>query len=150
MDFSPIADTSIVDLVLLFAEQMSGENSPDAPDNVFKKLEDEGFSKRQLDYAYSLVMKQMMYPAKKRTVRIFSEGELGNFSPEAASILIRLNRLGIIGDEQIEVILMRAALTPNEKLSEDELKMIIAMMLGGNNPDLPDGFFVPEDENKIH
>lgn len=150
MDFSPIADTSIIDLVLLFAEHLSHDKHLEPSDGVFRKLEKQGFSQGQLEYAYSLVIEKMVFPAKKRSVRIFSEGELENLSDKAASIFVKLNQLGIINDEQVEIVLMRAALIPDEKLSEDELKMIIAMMLGKNENELPGGFFIPENNENTH
>ncbi len=150
MDFSPIADTSIIDLVLLFVEHISNEKHLEPSDGMFSKLEKQGFSHSQLEYAYSLVMEKIILSGEKHSVRIFSESELKNLSSKAASIFVKLNQLGIITDEQVEIVLMRAAVIPDEELSEDELKMIIAMMLDKKEKDLPDGFFVPEDNENIH
>lgn len=151
MNSYPITDSSIVDLVLYFAERLaSGELSEEStiiPDS----LTIEGFSRRQLEYAYSLVMDSVAVSSRaKRPMRIFANEELEVLSPEAATIFIRLNQIGIIDNEQVEIVLMRAALTPDTKLSENELKMMIAMMLNRNAPDIPRGTFIPEDNETLH
>ena len=150
MDSSQITDSSIVDLVLLFAENLVRSGGQDVSEKVFQKLACEGFSKEQIEQAFSLAIERVILAPQNESVRIFNESELKSFSPEAAAILVKLNQLGIIDNEQVEIILMRAAFTPDEQLTEDELKMIVAMILSKSDANIPTGFFVPDEEDNIH
>jgi uncharacterized protein Smg (DUF494 family) len=146
-----IADTSIVDLVVIFAEGiMCGELSDGLSDTVFGKLSSKGFTRQQLEYAFSIALDRTYSVDPKKSMRIFSNEELGAFLPQASSLFIKLNQLGILDEEQSEVVLMRAALKPEDKLSESELKMIVAMMLSRDDYEIPKGFFVPENDEQIH
>ena len=151
MNSYPITDSSIVDLVLYFAESIANGELSEESAKIPDSLAIEGFSRQQLEYAYSLVMDSVAVSSRtKRPIRIFSSEELEVLSPEAATIFIKLNQLGIIDNEQVEIVLMRAALTPETRLSENELKMMIAMMLNRNAPDIPKGVFIPEDKDILH
>ena len=146
----PIADTTIVDLVLIFAERLAIGELYENTEKFYNVLKEKGYSRRQLDYAFTLASKRFSLPSVDRAMRIFSREELEFFSPEASSLFLKLNSLGVIDGEQAELVLMRASLIPESQFTEEELKVMVAMMLSRPESELPRGFFVPESNEAIH
>jgi len=151
MDVFPIADGALIDIILYFAEQMQNGVKVDNTPEIKRHLLKNGYSQKQIENAILVFREKVENRHSDDTVRIFSEDELSNFTPEAKRLFVRLYRLKILTFDQIEAIIWRTSMFDDENISAEELKITAAMMLSQPDFDpIPPGFFVPskKDETK--
>jgi len=151
MNTFPIADSTLVDIVLFFAENAEQVAVHDSSDEVREKLILNGYTPSQIDSAFFVFTNSVQKRNFETGIRVFTPEELSNFEPEAASLVVKLQRHGLLSYEQIEALVMRAMIFEEKMFSLTEVKMMIAMMLSQDaSAALPSGFFIPMDDNCIH
>ncbi|HHH81354.1 MAG TPA: DUF494 family protein [candidate division Zixibacteria bacterium] len=149
MDDSSMRDDTIIDIVVMLAEiaDSSGGVLAD-PRSARKKIIKKGHSPKQVDRALSLFGKKSNFRVKKPH-RVFSEHELSFLSPESAKMLSSLVRYGILSDEQVELIFIRASLD-EEKLNLDEFRRVAEMVIDIDNLKVSEAAFVEGDEDTVN
>ncbi len=151
MDSFPITDGTIVDLLVYFAERFASGERIEHPDAEVKRLVEAGYSPKQVEEAFQLA-RQKLAQRKRRSeaIRVFSEEELSHFTPQAKALFLKLSQLGILSNEEIELVLMRAQMSSEEPLDEDELKLAVAMLLGVGEVPPPSGIFILGKDENVH
>ena len=145
-----IADTTIVDLVLQFAENIVRGEIHSTHESVYLDFEHKGYTKQQIENAMTYILTKLEPIERNNPVRVFLKDELTNFEPAAAALLVKMSQLGILDFDQTELIIMRAAIGRDDKVKLSDLKIMVAMIFNNNSADIPKGVFIPDFTDVVH
>ncbi len=149
----PITDSSLVDLILFFAENDKSKKGKLSPADMKKYLLMHGYSEKQIEDASGIFSSQLRKSSDRsaRSVRIFSTEELSSFTPDAAELLFKLQRLGLLNYEQFESLILRSAFTIEDRLTLDEMKIMVAIIFSTGDEKLAfQGQFIHQNEDTFH
>lgn len=127
-------------IAFILSELRLRKNFDDIDYNVLSKF---GYSDTEINTAIAWVHQKIeskeILPAADiddtKAIRFFNPDEVKFFSPEALGYLMLSVELGIISDEDREMILDRVVMSGYSKIEINEMKMIIsALVLKSNNP----------------
>ncbi len=117
----------ILEIVIYFMRHLEENNGRlDGLKQMAEDLRSQGFTDNEINSAYLWVLEQFYQPefvveGKKTNYsgsyhRILSDYERDHFTTNGYGTLIQMRKLGVIDDNQIEMIIERAILGPNGKL----------------------------------
>lgn len=150
MKQSPISDGSLIDIVV-FLTDIADKNGGKIKDIKSAKVEiiHRGHSPEKVERAFDIFQKRFNPNVRNKSERIFSNHEFSKLSDESAKMLVKLVKYGILTNDQIELILLRAALDDG-KLSSDDFKTITALIIDTKRIDIPNGIFIDNEDNTIN
>lgn len=107
-------------------------------DDISSMLETMGYRDDEISAAYSWLMDRInpdaeeyfaSFPTQHSSVRVLTGSERALLSTEAQNFLYKLVNLGLIDDEQFEIVLDRLSVVSPSDVNEEELKMIASAVL---------------------
>lgn len=92
-----------------------------------------GFSVREVGTALSWILERFGPKGEKRSrpasVRLFSEAEMGLFTPEAFSALVRYYALGLLPPERLELLLERVNWAGKMPVDKKNLEWLVSILI---------------------
>lgn len=92
-----------------------------------------GFSVREVGMALSWILDRFGSRGEKRSrpasLRIFSEAEMGFFTPDAFSALVRYYALGILAPERLELLLEKVSWAGKAPVDRKSLEWLVSILI---------------------
>ena len=136
----------ILEIVVFLIDYMQGNKGRLAnSDELSSLLSAEGYSEDEISSAYTWLLQRFDnapeqyfsdFPVSTSSIRILSQSERVQMSPEAYGFLLKLVSQSLISSEQCEIILERAAMIGPRSVSLDHIKLIAASVVMADFDDL--------------
>ncbi|MEA2030144.1 MAG: DUF494 family protein [candidate division Zixibacteria bacterium] len=136
----------VLEIVVVLIDFIQGNNvALVSSDEVSTTLEAEGYSEEEIASAYSWLMHRFdnaperyfsKFPANGFSVRVLTQTERIQLSPEAYGFLLKLANLSLIDSEQMELVLERVAVFGPRAVNLEQLKLIASSVVLENLADL--------------
>lgn len=142
-----IMQYEFIDMLFFIAERFDNFHQFENKQGKIKnELLKNGFDTLQVDALLNWLSQRIPnHPQNFR--RVFSNREKEVFKPDTLQLLVRLARMGVINQREIELILVRAEIE-NYPVDIDEFKRMVSIIIEGGNEPLT-GVFVPYNTNFI-
>jgi len=107
-------------------------------DDISAMLETMGYQDDEISAAYSWLMDRInpeaeeyfaSFPSRHSSVRVLTASERALLSTEAQGFLYKLVNLGLIDDEQLEIVLDRLMVVSSDDVSEEEVKTVASAVV---------------------
>lgn len=124
-------------VVFLMSKIKDQQDRLDDLDEIATYLKNQGFTENEISSAYSWFLdhlqndNEFLYNSNINTNanRIFSIQERQLFSSEAIGYLLQLRHLGLLSDQQFEMVLERGSMIWTSSINLDQIKMLIETIL---------------------
>lgn len=113
-------------------------------DDVSSDLRSMGYTDNEISSAYCWVMDRYgstdqvffsEFPDEHNSVRIFTNAERYQFEADSQGFLLKLVNLGLVDDEQMEMILDRGAMLGPKPVTLDQMKLIASSFVFSDSVD---------------
>ncbi|MBD3332398.1 DUF494 family protein [candidate division GN15 bacterium] len=107
-------------------------------DDISSILETMGYQDDEISAAYSWLMDRInpdaeeyfaSFPVRHSSTRVLTASERALLSTEAQGFLFKLMNLGLIDDEQFEIVLDRLSVVSTASVTEEEIKTVASAVL---------------------
>ena len=124
-------------VVFLMSKIRDQQGRLDDLDEIATYLKNQGFTENEISSAYSWFLdhlqndNEFLYNStiNANATRIFSDQERQLFSSEAIGYLLQLRHLGLLSDQQSEMVLERGSMIWTSSINLDQVKMLIETIL---------------------
>ncbi len=127
-------------------------------DDVSSDLRSMGYTDNEISSAYCWVMDRYGsgdsvyysdFPDEHYSSRILTHAERFQFSTEAHGFMLKLLNLGLIDDEQLEMILDRGAMIGPKPVTLDQVKLVATSFVFGDSADVDNLTWIDTDESPL-
>lgn len=124
-------------VVFLMSKVKDQQGRLDDLDEIASYLKNQGFTENEISSAYSWFLDHLqndtefLYNStlKGNAIRILSDQERQLFSSESIGYLLQLCHLGLLSDQQFEMVLERGSMIWTSSINLDQVKMLIETIL---------------------
>lgn len=126
----------IIEIIVYLIAQLQDKRSIN--DISLDELNDQGYTATEISTAFSWLIDRMEFGdqavehdeiAQSESFRVLHDAEAEVITPDAFGYLIQMQQLGLITNEHLEMVLERSMLLGGRKVSDSELKSIIASVI---------------------
>lgn len=129
----------VLEIVVVLIDFMQGDGAAMvSSEEVSTALEAEGYSEDEISSAYSWLLQRFdhapeeyfsRFPETGTSIRVLTQGERTQLSPEAHGFLLKLVHLSLIDAEQLEMLLERITVFGPRAVDLDQLKLIASSVI---------------------
>lgn len=124
-------------VVFLMSKIKDQQGRLDDLDEIATYLKNQGFTENEISSAYSWFLdhlqndNEFLYNStiSANATRILSDQERQLFSSESVGYLLQLRHLGLLSDQQFEMVLERGSMIWTSSINLDQVKMLIETIL---------------------
>ena len=124
-------------VVFLMSKIKDQQGKLDDLEEIASYLKNQGFTENEISSAYSWFLdhlqndNEFLYNStiNANATRILSDLERQLFSSEAVGYLLQLRHLGLLSDQQFEMVLERGSMIWTSSINLDQIKMLIETIL---------------------
>ena len=152
-------ESKILEIVVYLIDHLrENEGQISDMDDVSSDLRSMGYTDNEISSAYSWVLERYGtgdklyysdFPEDHSSLRILSHAERYQFAPEAYGFVLKLMNLGLLDDEQFEMILDRGTMLGSRPVTQDQVKLIASSFVFADNTDLDSFNWVDRDESPL-
>lgn len=143
-----IIKPELVDMLFFIAERFDNFRRLELEQGKIRnELISKGYDASQVDALFDWLSQRAAKNFSSSFRRIFSQREKEVFAPDALQLLIRLARMGVINQGEVELLLVRAEIE-NNPVDVDEFKRMVSIIIEGGNEPFK-GVFVPDNTNFV-
>lgn len=134
-----------IKVVELIVEILDALKNNISIEDLNKKITKERrFDKQTISAAFSLIFEKSLKPVQdivsnRNGLRVFSEEEKLFLGVENCNYLLYLLNIGLIDVNELEVIIEQLSLLPEDKITKEEINMMILLSLVERNSDILPG-----------
>ncbi len=150
----------IIEIIVYLLAEFQTDKSQDTYAQLSEELISRGYTESEINFAFSWIFNHLQgertlenrglnYHGK--AVRILHDLEKLVVSPEGYGYVLQLWHLGLLSENDVEVIIEKALSLGTTDVTLDDIKSIIAsIVFGGDAGGAYDGFFFHQGTNSIH
>lgn len=130
-------------VIYLVKELQAGVRIFDRLSEISPVLRNQGYTEAEIETAFSWVLEQganvrrFRGPRKGGSIRVLSDSEREAFSASGYGFLIQMRGLGVINEQQMELVIQRAAAFHEAPWDSEMVKTMAAILLFEDKVDLP-------------
>lgn len=126
----------IIEIIVYLISQLHEKRSIN--DITVDKLNEDGYTATEISTAFSWLIDRMEFGdqvitnddiAQSNSFRMLHADESSVITPEAFGYLLQMQQLGLITNEHVEMVVERSMLMGGRKVSDAEMKAIIASVI---------------------
>jgi len=151
----------VVEILVFIMSEMRGKNSGlDRLEFLSNDLIQRGYTQHEISFAFSWLFERYKSESEELmhnngatlegSCRILHEAERTVITPKAYGYLLQLRRLGIMNDVEMEHTIERALMVGVARITETEIKSLVATMLFSPEGLTEKSFHMFEDNSIIH
>lgn len=152
-------ESKILEIVVYLIDHLrENEGQISDMDDVSSDLRSMGYTDNEISSAYSWVLERYGtgdklyysdFPEEHSSLRILSHAERYQFTPDAYGFVLKILNLGLIDDEQLEMILDRGSMLGARPVSLDQVKLIASSFVFADNGDLESFSWLDRDDSPL-
>jgi len=127
----------VFDILVFVYEHCRQTDVAGDPDRVARRLSAAGFDEAEISAALSWLAglarepqrSMVPLPAARAAFRAFAPREIAKLDASAQGFVLSLEQSGILSPQSRELVLERALATADDRLSVDQIKLIVLMVL---------------------
>jgi uncharacterized protein Smg (DUF494 family) len=151
----------VVEILVYIMNEMRGEKAaPNHLEIISRDLQRRGYTENEISSAFSWLYERYQNeneellrhtgPMLPGSFRVLHDLERIVIAPEGYGYLLQLKHLGILDDVEIEQVIERAMMLGATRLSEDEIKSLVASALFNSDGASDGSLFVLEENAIVH
>ncbi len=125
----------IIEIIVYLIHEM--RNNKRLGEIDLRSLQDSGYTESEIGTAFSWLFDKINFgenvlvdePGESHSHRVLHEAERSVITPDAQGYLIQLRELGLLGENDLEMVIDRIMMAGFSKVTLQELKSIIASIL---------------------
>lgn len=152
-------ESKILEIVVYLIDHLrENEGQISDMDDVSSDLRSMGYTDNEISSAYSWVLERYGtgdklyysdFPEDHYSLRILSHAERYQFTANAYGFVLKLMNLGLIDDEQFEMILDRGTMLGSRPVTQEQVKLIASSFVFSDNTDLDSFNWVDRDDSPL-
>jgi len=152
-------ESKILEIVVYLIDHLrENEGQISDMDDVSSDLRSMGYTDNEISSAYSWVLERYGtgdklyysdFPEDHSSLRILSHAERYQFEADAYGFVLKLMNLGLIDDEQFEMILDRGSMLGSRPVTEEQVKLIASSFVFSDSTDLDNFSWVDRDDSPL-
>lgn len=124
-------------VVFLMSKIKDQQGQLDDLEEIASYLKNQGFTENEISSAYSWFLdnlqnnNEFLYNSSinSNAARVLSDQERQLFSPSAIGYLLQMRHLGLLNDQQFEMVLERGSMVWTSSINLDQIKILIETIL---------------------
>ncbi len=152
----------LIEIIVYLLKELRSPETKGNYSNLSQKLISNGYSVNEINFAFNWIFNRLPEKASfndeeieysSRSNRLLHEIEKMFIDREAYGYLLQMRQLGLLDDNEFEMVIEKAMSIGTATVSVDDIKSIAASIIFGsdlNNQGSWDGFFYPFGSNTIH